>query len=298
MLRISGTKGEFEEKELAHEFSNFIELNGIELHYEFAKGKTSKRLVVLLHGFGASTYSYRKIMNKLSVYGDVISYDRPCFGLTVRPKTWEGQNPYTFPSQVKLLDAIIDHFGQGRKVILVGHSAGAGIAAEWALSHQDQVDALVLEEPAILNAPPVNKVLGRLLRSKAFDWIGPRLVAGFRKTGLKILYGSWVDKSGITDEVLENYTLPLKIKGWEAAFWEFSRYGVQSTIQDHLAELTVPTLVFVADGDKIIPPASSKKVASAIPNSKLVEIANCGHIPHEEKPDEFLNAVQGFIRQR
>ena len=298
MLRTSGTKGKFDEKELAGDYSNFVTLNGVEVHYEFSKGKSKDTLVVLLHGFGASTFSYRKILLDFSQYGDVISYDRPCFGLTVRPKNWEGLNPYTFLAQVKLLNAMIEKFGADRKVILVGHSAGAGIATEWALDHQDRVRALILEEPAILNAPPVNKTLGRLFKSKLFDRLGPRLVAGFRKTGLKILYASWVDKSGITDEVLENYTLPLKIKGWEAAFWEFSRYGVQSKIQNHLAEISCPTLVFVADGDKIVPPESSRKVARQIPNSKLVEVTNCGHIPHEEKPAEFLKAVNDFIRQQ
>lgn len=298
MLRISGTKGEFDEKELAGEFSNFIELNGVEVHYEFAKGSASDCLVVLLHGFGASTFSYRKIMSRLTEFGDVISYDRPCFGLTVRPKSWVGLNPYTFPAQVGLLDALIKHFGKSKKVILIGHSAGAGIAAEWALDNPALVRALVLEEPAILNAPPINKALGKLLKTKPFDWIGPRLVAGFKKTGLKILYASWFDKSGITDEVLENYTRPLKVRGWEAAFWEFSRNGVQSKIQNKLADLKVPTLVFVADGDKIIPPESSKRVATLIPEAKLVEINQCGHIPHEEKPDEFLAAVKDFIRQQ
>lgn len=298
MLRISGTKGKFDEKDLAGKYSNFIQLNGIDVHYEFAKGKASDSIVVLLHGFGASTFSYRKILDDLTQFGDVISYDRPCFGLTVRPKSWHGLNPYTFPAQVMLLDALIKHFGKGKKVILVGHSAGAGIAAEWSLDHIDSVKALVLEEPAILNAPPVNKFLGMILKSRPFDWIGPRLVAGFQKTGMKILYASWVDKKGITEEVLENYTKPLKIRGWEAAFWEFSRYGVQSRIQDHLAELAVPTLVFVADGDKIIPPASSRKVAAAIPLAKLVEITNCGHIPHEEKPKEFLSALKSFIHRQ
>jgi len=298
MLDISRTKGTFPEKELAGEFSNYVTLNNVDVHYEFAKGKPKDTLVVLLHGFGASTFSYRKIMAELSSYGDVVSYDRPCFGLTVRPKTWSGQNPYIFPAQVKLLDAVINHFGPDKKVILIGHSAGAGIAAEWALENQERVKALILEEPAILNAPPINKTVGKILRSRLFDHLGPRLVAGFSKTGLKILYNSWHDQSGITEEVLENYTRPLKVIGWEAAFWEFSRHGVQSKIQNHLDKLSVPVLVFVADDDKIIPPASSKKVASLIPGSKLVEIKQCGHIPHEEKPKEFLANVAEFIHQQ
>jgi len=298
MLRTSRTRGTLTERDLADSHSNFLKLEGIDLHYEFAKGKSGKYLVVLLHGFGASTFSYRKVINKLAEYGDVVSYDRPCFGLTERPKSWSGINPYAFPFQVKLLNAVIEHFGAGKKVILVGHSAGAAIAAEWSLAHPDRVAALVLEEPAILNAPPINKFMRSLLRSKPLDYLGPILVAGFKKTGLKILYASWFDKSGITDEVLENYTKPLKIIGWEAAFWEFSRNGVESEIDKNLVNITAPTLVFVAENDRIIPPASSRKVAELIPSAKLVEFTECGHIPHEEKPKEFLLALKNFIDQR
>lgn len=297
MLYTKKTKGTQTEKELAGEFSKFVSINDVEVHYEFAKGK-SKTLVVLLHGFGASTYSYRHLLKQFSKFGDVIAYDRPCFGLTVRPKTWTGDNPYTFPAQVKLLDGIVEHFGQGKQIILVGHSAGAGIAAEWALTNQDRVAALILEEPAILARPPAPKLLGSLLKSRAFDRLGPRLVAGFQKTGLGILYKSWFDKSGITEEVLENYQLPLKIKGWEAAFWEFSRNGVDSIIQDHLAELKIPTMVFAADNDEIILPKYSIAVAELIPNAHLVKLTDCGHIPHEEKPKEFMQAVTDLINQR
>ena len=109
---------------------------------------------------------------------------------------------------------------------------------------------------------------------------------------------TWFDKSGITEEVLENYQLPLKIKGWEAAFWEFSRNGVDSIIQDHLAELKIPTMVFAADNDEIILPKYSIAVAELIPNAHLVKLTDCGHIPHEEKPQEFMRAVTDLINQR
>ncbi|MEY3406634.1 MAG: hypothetical protein RLZZ556_706 [Actinomycetota bacterium] len=298
MLYTSKTKGEVTEKDLAGEFSKFVTLGDVEVHYEFAKGKKADTLVVLLHGFGANTFSYRKIINEFTNYGDVVSYDRPCFGLTVRPKSWSGQNPYSFPAQVKLLDAVIEHFGSGKKVILVGHSAGAGIAAEWAVDHEDRLRGLILEEPAILNTPPTRGVIGGLFRSRLLNRLGPRLVAGFKDTGLKILYKSWFDKSGITEEVLHYYTLPLKVIGWEAAFWEFTRQGVNSTIQDRLGDFKLPVLVFVADHDEIVSRTQIRKVAELIPNSTLVEITNCGHIPHEEKPKEFLQAVSDFLSQR
>ena len=296
-LHIKSSKGTLLETDLAGAYSNFVELDGIQIHYEFAKGKNQKNLLVLLHGFGANTFSYRKILKQLSVYGDVLSYDRPCFGLTVRPKTWQGTNPYSYKAQLEILGNLIDHFGKNKQVILFGHSAGAAIAAEWAYANKARVKALVFEDPAILTVPPVSPCLSKVVKTKPFDYLGPRLVAGFKKAGTKILYKSWFDQKGITKEVLDGYYLPLEIKGWEAAFWEFMRSGNQATIQKNLNKLKTPVLVITGDHDEIVPVKDSVEVAKRLPKSQLVKVENCGHIPHEEKPEEFLSAVKGFISQ-
>ena len=112
-LHTKSSKGTLLETDLAGAYSNFVELDGVQIHYEFAKGKNKKTLLVLLHGFGANTFSYRKILKQLSVYGDVLSYDRPCFGLTVRPKSWQGTNPYSYKAQLEILGNLIDRFWLG-----------------------------------------------------------------------------------------------------------------------------------------------------------------------------------------
>jgi pimeloyl-ACP methyl ester carboxylesterase len=296
-LHTSSTKGTLTEQELAGKHSKFVELNGIQVHYEFSKGKNNKTLVVLLHGFGANTFSFRHLLPELTKLGDVVSYDRPCFGLTVRPKQWSGINPYGYQAQILLLDEVIKHFGANKKIILLGHSAGAAIAADWALKNQDCMSALILEAPAILTLAPVNKFLQKLNKSKAMNRIGPRLVGNFKKAGMKILYRSWYDKSGITPEVLDGYLLPLEVKGWEAAFWEFVRHPDRSNVQDHLAKLKVPTLVIYGVHDQIIPPKDSMAVAKLIKKAKLIKVSDCGHLPHEETPKQFLAAVEDFISQ-
>ena len=297
-LQTRSSKGSFHETELVGDYSNFIDLPEAQIHYEFEKGKNRKTLVVLLHGFGANTFSFRKILKQLSVLGDVISYDRPCFGLTVRPKKWQGINPYSFKAQVIILDRLIQHFGKGKDIILVGHSAGAAIAAEWAFENKSRVKALVLEDPAILTIPPVSPLLSKVIKTKPFDFIGPKLVSSFKKAGTKILYKSWFDQSRINAEILDAYYLPLEVKGWEAAFWEFMRGGNQATIQKNLKKLKVPTLVMTGDRDEIVPVKDSVEVSKQIPKAKLVTITSCGHIPHEEKPLDFLKAVKGFISQQ
>lgn len=63
--------------------SNMIEIDQLKIHYK--ELGTGEPAFILLHGFGASTFSWRHIMEPLAEYGRVIAYDRPGFGLTSRP---------------------------------------------------------------------------------------------------------------------------------------------------------------------------------------------------------------------
>ncbi|MGC8936665.1 MAG: alpha/beta fold hydrolase [Candidatus Methanomethylicaceae archaeon] len=58
---------------------------------------------------------------------------------------------------------------------------------------------------------------------------------------------------------------------------------------------SLPVLVITGTEDKIVPPSDAERLAKEIPNAVLVRIEECGHIPHEEKPEEFLSAVLEFL---
>jgi hypothetical protein len=66
-------------RDLADAESRFVTVDGIELHYRDAGAGES--VIVLLHGFGASTFSWREVIGPLSERGRVIAFDRPAFGL-------------------------------------------------------------------------------------------------------------------------------------------------------------------------------------------------------------------------
>ena len=144
VLPLQGTKTNLE---LADQDSQFSEINGLAVHIKkFGQGKTA---FILLHGFGASLYSWHAVMEPLGQFGTVIAYDRPAFGLTERPIDWEGENPYGTQANVDLLQGVIDHFGLD-KVILVGNSAGGTVAMNYYLQHKDRVQALILVDPQFM----------------------------------------------------------------------------------------------------------------------------------------------------
>jgi len=137
--------------------SRFIRVSGVRLHYiqawpEEGKRKPNAPALVLLHGFNGCTFSWRHVMQELAneVGGRVIAFDRPPFGLSERPTKWKGglsKSPYSASMGVNLTTALTRALGLG-KYVLVGHSAGAPIAAE-ASAQSDRCKGLVLVAPAV-----------------------------------------------------------------------------------------------------------------------------------------------------
>ena len=57
-------------------------------------------------------------------------------------------------------------------------------------------------------------------------------------------------------------------------------------------------LVITGDDDRIVPTAESLQLAEDIPAAGLVVLPACGHVPQEECPDAFLEAVVPFLKER
>jgi len=176
---------------LADPDSEFIEINDISVHYK--RAGSGEPLFILLHGFGASTFSWREVIAPLSQYGTVIAYDRPAFGLTDRPMNWEGINPYSEESNIALLLGLMDAFGF-ESAVLVGNSAGGTLATAFTLAYPERVSALIEVDAAIYQTRPDSALLTWLFQTPQIDRIGPliaRQLAGDQ--GDAFLKSAWVD---------------------------------------------------------------------------------------------------------
>lgn len=292
------TSGTFSKEQAAAEIwgeeSNWIELAGHDVHYVTAGDPNAEKLIILLHGFGASAYSYKDVLEPLGEIGFVVAYDRAAFGFTERPTSWE-TNPYGTPGQVEVIDELVAAFGSGKDVYLLGHSAGGAIAASYAVDHQEKLSGLVLFAPAVLSGGGAPSWLNWLFYIPQFDHLGPLLVSSIATSGLDLLYTSYYDQDKVSEATLAGYTQPLKIAGWERAFWEFNRAPRDTGVSERISEISVPTLVITGDSDVVVDTADSVEVSRIIVGSELVVIPQTGHLPNEESPAEFASAVVSFI---
>ena len=294
LIPVPPLKDTLPPEQLADPDSKFIEINGLTVHVKtMGKGQP---VFVLLHGFGASLFSWHAVMKPLNQYGTVIAYDRPAFGLTERPMTWTGENPYSPQASVDLLLGLLDHFNV-QKAILVGNSAGGTVAMQFTLQHPQRVQALILVDPAVYEGGGGPTWLRPFYNTPEMNHLGPLIVRSIRTSGIDLLRTAWYDPSKITSETMTGYTNPLKVDNWDRALWYFTAASQPFDLPARLSEFTLPVLVLTGDSDKIVPTADSVRLAGALPNARLVIIPQAGHVPHEEQPAVFMQAVDLFLQQ-
>lgn len=295
----SGTKTA---AEAAGPGATFTELVGLQIHVErqtfTGECECVPPLIVLLHGFGASTFSWREVIGPLGRYGDVIAYDRPAFGFTERPTEWGAVNPYGFAGNLALLDELLAKYGAFRKVVLVGHSAGGQLAAEYARLNPSKVSSVVLVDPAILTTGGGPAGLEWFYQIPQIAKLGPILVSGIAKTGDDVIRKSFYDQTKLTQKVFDGYHQPLQVRGWEQAFWSFATAPRENSLAENLEDLKLPALLITGSNDNIVPTSDTIKLSQLLIKSKLELIDKSGHLPHEEQPSLFLQAVErnwGFL---
>ena len=298
LLIPATTSGTMTNREAAAS-GEFVSLNGLDVHIEKQEYTgtctCNAPLIVLMHGFGASTFSWRDVIDPLSAAGTVVAYDRPGFGFTERPTSWTGENPYGFAGNFALLDALIERFGAGKEIVLVGHSAGGQLAAEYTRLNPTKVQRLVLADPAILTTGAGPEWLNVVLRIPQMDSLGPLLVAGIASSGDDLLRQSYDNQAALTPEVYDGYHQPLKVIGWERGFWEFTTAPRANDLVANLATIATPTLLITGDNDTVVPTSDTEKLATLMPNTTLVVIPQSGHLPQEEQAALFATALTDWL---
>ena len=293
----------FPPERLADEDSRFVEVGDVTLHYKTwgidadETGADTPVAFVLLHGFGASTFSWESVAPRLSETLPVLAFDRPGFGLTERPLEWEGPHPYSPETQADLTVELMDRLGIG-KAILVGHSAGGTVAALVATRHPERVEAVILEDPAIYAGGPP-RFLTPLFRTPQLMRMGPLLVRGLGgEAGDRFIRSAWYDPSAIPEKTFDGYRVPLQAQDWDTALWLLTVAPRPRDVPGIVATIEAPTLFITGSDDTIVPPQDTARAADLVEGSYLVTIERTGHIPHEERPDRFFEAVIGFLGER
>jgi len=271
--------------------SEFIEIEGLELHYRKWRSEHDlDKNVLLVHGLGASTFSWRYTAPVLQEQGfRVIAVDLPGFGLSERRAGLD----HSAEARGKQLWAMLEELFPGKKWNLIGHSMGGTTVTAMALQRPEQTESVVLAAGALVPVEP--SPYSTLLRYPPVgEWLrilGSRLVADESRVE-ELLASAYGQQP--TEHELSGYYLPLNIKN-TAAVWPDLARSVPDPLLDNLVQLEMPVLCIWGEEDQWIPLEQGKKIDRLLPNSKLIVMEGEGHCPMETAPDRFDRKLADFL---
>lgn len=260
------------------------------LHVEtYGSGKP----VVLLHGFGASSYSFSRIIPALSKHYKVYAVDLKGFGDSPRPD----DHRYSVYDQAVLVERFLkthhlDH------VIVIGHSYGGGVALSLALMDPARIDKMVL-----IDAAAYAQQLPKLIRWLQIPVVGPLafyLLPASYEVEDSYRYAFYDDRK-IPKDIIKVYTENLRKPGAKRVYLEASHVLIPEDIDcvsRYYRQIRIPTLILWGANDIVIRPSRAYRLHRDLRNSRLVIIPRCGHIPQEECPEAVVKALEKFMQRR
>jgi pimeloyl-ACP methyl ester carboxylesterase len=278
---------------LADSAGQFVTVDGLQT-YLIEAGPADGQAVILLHGLGGSTFSWRLNMDALADAGyRAIAIDRPGFGLTDKPLDFD----YGHPSQADFVAALMDELAIERAV-MVGHSAGGGVIAQIAVRHPDRVAGLVFVDGAVLSRSSGQESLGGIVAFPPLTrWV--QVLAGSFLTPERfndLLASAYGPDFEVTQEVENGYARVLDTENWQNGFVGLVRDAGNNYLPEAtIATITAPTLIVWGAADTWVPEASGEQLRELLPQAKWRSYPNIGHLPMEEIPDAFNADLIAFL---
>lgn len=266
------------------EASQFVEAGGTRWHVQIAGDGPG---LLLIHGTGAATHSWRGLLPLLAPRFTVVAPDLPGHGFT-RPRP---PHRMSMPEMARALGALLKKVGVN-PVIAAGHSAGAAIVIRMTLDEFMTPKALVSLNGALLPLRGAAQYLflptARLLSvtslpSRFFAWR-----AGNRQVAERLLSGtgSRIDREGV-----EFYRRIFGRAGHVASTLDMMANWDLDDFENILPALDVPLTLVTGSRDRTIPKSNHHRVARVVADSSTIELRGLGHLAHEEEPELVADLV-------
>ncbi|MGA3286795.1 MAG: alpha/beta hydrolase [Bacteroidota bacterium] len=267
----------------------------IQINYEIHGNGNST--LVFLHGFGASVETWRDIQSPLSKGNTLFFLDLKGFGLSSKPD----DGKYSLEDQAEIVLAFLKAHNL-RDITLVGHSYGGAVSLFTYLKDRSGHARGIIRRLVLIDAAAYVQQLPffiDILRKPFINWVVMNLVPT-QITASFTLHYLFYDENKLSEERITRYAEYFNQPGSYNSFVECAKQIVPpnpDSISALIKTIAVTTLIIWGANDPAIPLEEGQRLHQDIRISKLVIIPNCGHIPHEESPEESLNAILNFLEQ-
>ena len=273
------------------EHSRFVQAAGLRWHVQFFGVDADLPTILLLHGTGASTHTWRGLVPLLTPHFRVLSLDLPGHAFTDMPPADAGSLHMSLPGMARAIGKLLMVLN-ATPALVVGHSAGAAIAVRMALDGLTKPKHIISINGAL---QPLGGLAGQVFSPVArlmsalpfvpslFAWQAAQpsvLQKLIDSTGSKLdaegmaLYGQLVSNPGHAAGALAMM-----------ANWDLPQLALD------LPHLAIPLSLMVGSNDQTVPPRQAARLValwparSAIPQPLMINMPGLGHLAHEERPD-------------
>jgi putative magnesium chelatase accessory protein len=267
-----------------------IDAGGVRWHVaRYGRGPA----LLLLHGTGASSHSFRTLAPLLARHFTVIVPDLPGHAGSSTPGRFGMSIDGMSASLAVLLEAL-----DADPRIAVGHSAGAAVLVRMALDGRLSLRALVGLNAALVPLGGLLRGLSPMARLCARTPGFAHLVSGLARDDRAVR--RLVDSTGsrLDDEGSKHYAAlvrdPKHVAGALAmmAAWDLDR------TYEEMPRMRPAPLLIVGDRDRTVAPQQARRVAAHVPGAQIVVLPGLGHLAHEERPDEIVELIVAHAVER
>lgn len=240
--------------------------------------------LVLIHGSGSSSGTWSPMLPSLTGRHHVIRVDLPGCGQSPPARS------YDVPDQASRLAAVLDDLGL-RAVTVAGHSSGGYVGTALAEQRPDLVDSLAL----ISSGPSLDAVLPQsaVLRLLMAPPIGPLLWPIRSDAMLRTMITSVCNRPvDVSDELVAEFR-GIGYRTFRTVLRRNTAYVAERGVPERLTTLGIPVLVIFGAADPRWDPSSAYHY-DVVPNTRIEQLPDIGHIPMLEAPEETSRLLVGF----
>lgn len=283
------------------QFSKKIKLTDSDLSlFTFSAEEKENSTLLLIHGLGDEADTWRHVFLPLAEKYHVIALDLPGFGRSDKPNL-KYTPPFMMDSVIKLMNTL-----RIQKTILMGSSLGGILSHQIAIDHPDRVEGLILIGGALLHSETMADWRVRLM---SLPLIGEWFYTHLRKdpdAAYDSIRNVYYNLDQMTEKdrdfLYERVNKRVWSNGQRRAYFSTLRELAswmrknRRKVDTQLKSLDIPTLAIRGEYDQLYSQNNLDHLKKIQPNINTGMIENAGHLPHQEKPEEFLRVVSVWLK--
>ncbi len=291
---IPVTESEGQPPEAVFAQSSIADVHGVFLHVrQWEAVGSEKGRILLVHGLGGSTYSWRYTVRPLSEAGfRVLAVDLPAFGYSSRQRGLD----HSQRERSALLWQLLEQEDPGQNWILAGHSMGGGTVAAMAMERPQQSEGIVLVAGALFETSrgPVSRILAFPPAGRWAEVLVERLVVREERirTSLTSAYGRTP-----TEEEVRAHLEPLAQPGTAGALLDLIRTAGNEPLET-LKNSKVPVWAIWGEQDAWVPIDQAVRLQEEIERTELRVVEGARHCPMETHPETFNRILLDLLADR